>query len=85
MSYINCVYRYIINTVQPTAETVNYCLNLLIRLMRDSSAIMLQVFKSDGLFSSIIKHFVPKIYKLGNFIFLLQKNRIKLLEKKILK
>lgn len=61
------VYRYIINTVQPTAETVNYCLNLLIRLMRDSSAIMLQVFKTDGLFSSIIKYFVPKIYKLGNF------------------
>ncbi|KAG5861095.1 RNA polymerase II-associated protein 1, partial [Gonioctena quinquepunctata] len=52
--------RYIINTVKPPLETIVYCMDILIRLARDSDFILMGLFNSNGLIESIVKHFVPQ-------------------------
>ncbi|GJQ84057.1 hypothetical protein Trydic_g10517 [Trypoxylus dichotomus] len=55
--------RYVINTVKPPLETICYCLEILIRLSRDSERISNLIFECVGLLSSIITHFMPKLFK----------------------
>ncbi|XP_076265671.1 RNA polymerase II-associated protein 1 isoform X1 [Rhynchophorus ferrugineus] len=51
--------RYIINNIKPSLETILYCLDILTRLARDSDFIMNRILQCDGLFSSLMKYFVP--------------------------
>ncbi|CAH1966199.1 unnamed protein product [Acanthoscelides obtectus] len=57
--------RYIINTVKPPLETIVYCMDILIRMARDSEFLLSQIFDCDGLLKSIIAHFVPKQFLAG--------------------
>ncbi|XP_018578046.1 RNA polymerase II-associated protein 1 isoform X2 [Anoplophora glabripennis] len=52
--------RYIINTIKPSLETIVYCMDILIRLARDSDFILSNIFSCDGLIEAIITNFVPK-------------------------
>ncbi|XP_066141254.1 RNA polymerase II-associated protein 1 [Euwallacea fornicatus] len=56
--------RYIINTVKPPFETVIYCIELLIRLARDSEFIVNKIFHCEGLLSGILKYFLPPVNKI---------------------
>uniref|UniRef100_A0A1Y1JZ13 RNA polymerase II-associated protein 1 n=1 Tax=Photinus pyralis TaxID=7054 RepID=A0A1Y1JZ13_PHOPY len=51
--------RYIITTVKPSVETITYCLEILIRLARDSDYIAKRVFECEDLIASIVRFFVP--------------------------
>ncbi|KAJ8917851.1 hypothetical protein NQ315_010764 [Exocentrus adspersus] len=51
--------RYIINTVKPSLETIVYCMDILIRLARDSDLILSKIFGCDGLIETILANFVP--------------------------
>ncbi|KAF5272229.1 hypothetical protein FQA39_LY01311 [Lamprigera yunnana] len=57
---------YIINTVKPSTETINYTLEILIKLSRDSDATQTQIFSCTNLLESIIKYFVPVMIKNDN-------------------
>ncbi|XP_045474307.1 RNA polymerase II-associated protein 1 isoform X2 [Harmonia axyridis] len=54
--------RYIINTMRPTLETIVYCLEILIRLSRDSNFVVSTMFMCEDLVSSIVKNFIPENY-----------------------
>ncbi|KAJ8946888.1 hypothetical protein NQ318_008244 [Aromia moschata] len=54
--------RYIINTVKPSLETVVYCMDILIRLARDSELVYMKILNCEGLIDSIVKYFVPKVF-----------------------
>lgn len=64
MSY----FRYIINTVKPSTETVVHCIEILIRLSRDSDFIIKQICKSENLLESLLKFFIPVINAIGKYI-----------------
>ncbi|KAJ3642874.1 hypothetical protein Zmor_025623 [Zophobas morio] len=51
--------RYVINTVRPSLETIVYCMDILIRLSRDSQFIFTRLYKCENLISSIVSNFVP--------------------------
>ncbi|KAL1494575.1 hypothetical protein ABEB36_010151 [Hypothenemus hampei] len=51
--------RYIVNTIKPPIETALYCIEILIRLSRDSEFIIQKVLKSETLLSSLITNFMP--------------------------
>ncbi|XP_018327334.1 RNA polymerase II-associated protein 1 [Agrilus planipennis] len=53
--------RYIINVVKPPLETIVYCLEILIRLARDSFFIAKEVFYYDNLMKSILNYFMPVV------------------------
>ncbi|XP_023028847.1 RNA polymerase II-associated protein 1 isoform X2 [Leptinotarsa decemlineata] len=55
--------RYIINTVKPPLETIVYCLDILIRLARDSEFVLMKIFNCEDLMNSITKNFVPEVTK----------------------
>lgn len=54
-------FRYIINNVKPPTEAVNYCLEILCKLARDSKLTVEKIVKTENLLSSIIKNFAPKM------------------------
>lgn len=54
----NLFFRYIITSVKPSTETIAYCLDILIRLLRDSDYVATKVFECEGLLESIAKYFV---------------------------
>ncbi|XP_066248015.1 RNA polymerase II-associated protein 1 isoform X2 [Euwallacea similis] len=56
--------RYIINIIKPPLETVIYCIELLIRLARDSEFIVNKILHCEGLLSSILKYFLPPANKM---------------------
>ncbi|KAK9876898.1 hypothetical protein WA026_015934 [Henosepilachna vigintioctopunctata] len=51
--------RYIINTIKPSTETLAYCLEILIRLAKDSEFVVGEMLRCENLMSSIVKYFVP--------------------------
>ncbi|XP_056635856.1 RNA polymerase II-associated protein 1 [Diorhabda sublineata] len=57
--------RYIINTVQPPLESLVYCMDILIRLSRDSEFILQKIMDCEGLIDNIVKHFIPKVFGKG--------------------
>nr|CAI5819455.1 unnamed protein product [Callosobruchus analis] len=58
--------RYIINTIKPPLETIVYCIDILIRIARDSEFLLSQICNCDGLLKSIFTHFVPKEFSAGS-------------------
>ncbi|KAJ8961047.1 hypothetical protein NQ314_005976 [Rhamnusium bicolor] len=60
--------RYIINTVKPSLETIVYCMDILIRMARDSELVLLKIFACEGLIESITKHFVPTVLNTNSSI-----------------
>ncbi|XP_060530096.1 RNA polymerase II-associated protein 1 [Cylas formicarius] len=52
--------RYIINNLRPSLETTIYSLEILIRLARDSQYAVNKMLACDGLFSSLIRQFLPR-------------------------
>ncbi|XP_044754149.1 RNA polymerase II-associated protein 1 [Coccinella septempunctata] len=58
--------RYIINTVRPPLETIIYCLEILIRLSKDSDFVVSKMFMCEDLISSILKNFIPVRYVNGH-------------------
>ncbi|KAJ8975452.1 hypothetical protein NQ317_000701 [Molorchus minor] len=51
---------YIINTVKPSVETIVYCMDILIRLARDSELVLKRIINCEGLLDSITKYFISK-------------------------
>ncbi|CAG9862069.1 unnamed protein product [Phyllotreta striolata] len=52
--------RYIINTVKPPLETIVYCIEILIRLSRDSEFLLKRVMETENLIGSIVSNFIPQ-------------------------
>lgn len=52
--------RYVINTVKPSLETVIYCVEILIRLGRDSEFIINKILQTEGLLSGLVASFLPQ-------------------------
>lgn len=61
-------FRYIINTVHPPIETIAYCIDILIRLARDSDYIVNKILSSEGLLDCITKNFLPIVLHPGKNI-----------------
>lgn len=58
--------RYIINVVKPSdIETIVNCLDILIRLARDSDFIARELYEFDGLIESVVGNFMPKVFSTG--------------------
>lgn len=51
-------------------ETIVYCLEILIRMARDSDFIVKLIFNCESLLESILKHFVPAVFRLGKLLYL---------------
>ncbi|CAH1115181.1 unnamed protein product [Psylliodes chrysocephalus] len=54
--------RYIINTVKPPLETIVYCMDILIRLARDSEFILNKILECESLIENIISNFIPQVF-----------------------
>lgn len=59
------VFRYILNTVHPPIETVVNCLDILIRLARDSEFVVNRILTCNGLLDGIMKHYFPIVLNPG--------------------
>ncbi|CAG9768549.1 unnamed protein product [Ceutorhynchus assimilis] len=57
--------RYIVNTIKPHTETIIHCIEILIRLARDSEFIINKILQCEGLIGSLIKYFLPPFKSLG--------------------
>ncbi|XP_026463654.1 RNA polymerase II-associated protein 1-like [Ctenocephalides felis] len=51
--------RYILSTIRPNLNTVEYCLQILIRLARESIAEVDQILKCEGVVEIIVNEFLP--------------------------
>lgn len=54
------LHRYVVNTVKPSLETIIYCVEILIRLGRDSEFIVNKILQTEGLLSGIVANFLPQ-------------------------
>ncbi|XP_059054762.1 RNA polymerase II-associated protein 1-like [Achroia grisella] len=50
---------YILDTIRPSFNCVQYCLQIFIRLIRDSDEIAMKIVQTEHLMSMIIQNFIP--------------------------
>ncbi|CAH1122424.1 unnamed protein product [Ceutorhynchus assimilis] len=57
--------RYIVNIVKPKMEIIVNCIEILIRLARDSKFVVDKILECEGLMSSLIRYFLPTMESVG--------------------